>query len=318
MPHSSTWDAAYEASPADTDLANTLGTIIRSLKRDIRERAEVDHDWDDTTNAGQHKKVSLQEQGADPSIVANIGYLYTKDVAGVTELFWMDSSGTIKRITTSGQLNVAGSLTSLADNILLNNTVKLQGKDTGAAAEDLIGMSAADIVEVGDPGHELNINVATAAGLTLKIAAGAATKIWHAGNDGAGSALDADLINGVTFANIMALSGANFYVSAETAIAGSQISIAHGFGTTPRAVEIRLKCTTAEHNFSIGDEIPLPGSPGMYAGGFNTNTAVVWLNATNIAVSRSGSFIVADKGAGAGAAVTLTDGSWRLMFRAWK
>lgn len=144
MPHTVTWDAAYEAIPADTDLANTLGDVIRDLKRDIRERSEADHDWDDVTNAGQHKFVTLQEQGADPAAIADRGRVYTKDVGGITELFYRDSAGTIMQLTTNGVLNFAG------DEITLDNDKALRGKDTGAVARNLSKVDASNRTLLGD------------------------------------------------------------------------------------------------------------------------------------------------------------------------
>lgn len=143
MPHTILWDAAYEAVPADTDLANTLGDVVRDLKRDIRERAEIDHDWDDTTNAGKHNKVTLQEQGADPGTVANEGFVYTKDVGGVTELFYKDSAGTVKQLTTAGFLNFT------AQDLTLDNDKALRGKEVGGTVRDLAKVDASDRAIIG-------------------------------------------------------------------------------------------------------------------------------------------------------------------------
>lgn len=48
--------------------------------------------------------VALAEVGSDPAAAANIGKLYTKDVSGVTELFHIDSGGTVRQLTPSMQM----------------------------------------------------------------------------------------------------------------------------------------------------------------------------------------------------------------------
>jgi len=47
-------------------------------------------------------KLKFPEQGSDPTPYANDGYMYSKDVAGVTELHYMDDSGDITRLTDDG------------------------------------------------------------------------------------------------------------------------------------------------------------------------------------------------------------------------
>lgn len=60
-------------------------------------------------NAGiakvQAAQVAMPEQAAAPAAVGNTGLLYTKDVAGVTELYYKDSTGAETRLTTGGLLN---------------------------------------------------------------------------------------------------------------------------------------------------------------------------------------------------------------------
>lgn len=49
--------------------------------------------------------VRLQELAADPSALANIGGLYTKDVGGGTELFYRDAAGNVVQVTSGGVLS---------------------------------------------------------------------------------------------------------------------------------------------------------------------------------------------------------------------
>ncbi len=97
------WDSSYENIPADNDQASEGALRIRNLKRDIRERAEVDHDWDDTTDAGKHLQVVFRDPlGADPGDVVDEGVLYTKNVSTKAELFWKDEDGNVLQLTFAG------------------------------------------------------------------------------------------------------------------------------------------------------------------------------------------------------------------------
>lgn len=99
-----TWDGSFEAQPADSENVSQGAGRIRTLKESISERLEVDHSWAGDANDGAHKKLTLIEQSADPTNAANTGFAYTKDVSGVTELFYEDSAGTVTQITQNGAL----------------------------------------------------------------------------------------------------------------------------------------------------------------------------------------------------------------------
>lgn len=107
MAYTRTWNAAYEADPADTDQASGGALDIRSSKTDIRERLEKDHYFDiagTDADHGEHKKVTLRVQAADPSNVADKGFLYLKDVSAKVELFWEDEDGNVRQVTSAGKL----------------------------------------------------------------------------------------------------------------------------------------------------------------------------------------------------------------------
>jgi len=101
-----TWS---ESTPAGTEAANTLDTIIQNLKTDIRERVAVNHDVtsDDTpaTKLGGHTVVDLCVQ-TSVSNTANIGKLYAKDVSAKVELHWQDEDGNVIILTTGGKLRM--------------------------------------------------------------------------------------------------------------------------------------------------------------------------------------------------------------------
>jgi len=111
MARTQVWDSSYENIPADNDQASEGALRIRNLKRDIRERAEIDHDWDDINDSGKHLKITFRDPlGAKPTAAASEGYLYTKDISAKAELFWEDEDGSEVQLTLGGEFNpnVAG------------------------------------------------------------------------------------------------------------------------------------------------------------------------------------------------------------------
>lgn len=114
MVFSRTWNAAYEAQPADTENISLGASRIRDLKADIQERLVVDHSHAGNADDGKHTQVTfLAPLGADPANLANHGFLYTKDVNAKVELFWIDEDGNVLQITLVGALNLFPSGTSL-------------------------------------------------------------------------------------------------------------------------------------------------------------------------------------------------------------
>jgi len=100
-----TWDAAYEAQPADTENISIGASRIRDLKTDVQERLVVDHAHAGNADDGKHKQISfLIPLGADPANIADHGFLYTKDVSAKAELFWEDEDGNVLQITKAGGL----------------------------------------------------------------------------------------------------------------------------------------------------------------------------------------------------------------------
>ena len=99
-----TWNPTFEAQPSDSENVSLGAGRIRTLKESISERMEVDHSFAGDADDGAHKKVTLLEQGSDPSNAANTGFVYSKDVSGITELFYEDSAGTVTQLTQNGGL----------------------------------------------------------------------------------------------------------------------------------------------------------------------------------------------------------------------
>lgn len=89
MAHTRTWNAAYEADPADGDAASGGALDIRQVKQDIRERLDIDHYFDiagTDADHGFHQKVTFQAPIASPTIANDQSALYKKTGDKVAEL----------------------------------------------------------------------------------------------------------------------------------------------------------------------------------------------------------------------------------------
>lgn len=100
--------------PASSGETPRLGdNVIRSLGRAIAEQQAVDHFMGTDSGsgytddaAGQHKKITFYGPlSAKPTAAANKSFLYSKDVANKTELFWEDEDGDELQLTLGGVFN---------------------------------------------------------------------------------------------------------------------------------------------------------------------------------------------------------------------
>jgi hypothetical protein len=83
-----TWNAAYEASPADTDSASEGAQRIRNLKTDIRERMEDEHDWGDINQSDTNVHV----EGAARIFVQSAAPATTPGGAAIDDgRMWLDT-----------------------------------------------------------------------------------------------------------------------------------------------------------------------------------------------------------------------------------
>lgn len=142
MAFTDTWDAAFEAAPADSEDINLGANRIRHLKVAVRERMEVDHVWEDDQEDGKHNKLTLVPQSGAPTVVDPNGYLYSQIIGDRTELFYEDNFGNISQITQGGKLYpfAIGDFSVGEDLAVANNCVI--GETTSFAADFISGFAA--------------------------------------------------------------------------------------------------------------------------------------------------------------------------------
>ncbi len=104
MAYTRDWD---ESQPTDNEYGYTTGSWFRKVKIDIAQRLK---DWIYGFISGETKiglkKAPLHPVSSDPATESDKGILYVKEVDGVKELFYKDSGGNVKQLTSQGKLNL--------------------------------------------------------------------------------------------------------------------------------------------------------------------------------------------------------------------
>lgn len=120
-----------ETKPADDDIVSQYPAVERAFRDIVETWLLVNHD-----TSGLHKWVTMPEQGSKPTSAANRGYLYTKDVSAVTELFYEDSGGTETQITTGGviQFDLVNDTTPQQGGVLDTNSFAINESEGGPVA----------------------------------------------------------------------------------------------------------------------------------------------------------------------------------------
>lgn len=106
-----------------------------------------------------------------------------------------------------------------------------------------------------------------------------------------------------------------FTSSNQTITAAGSLTLAHGLGATPKRVWAALYCNTSEHNYSVGNVVPISNTVDM--SGSYSNGYMCVADATNLNIRygvTASPFKVLDKTSGS--AATCTNASWRVIFYA--
>jgi len=120
-----TWDASFEATPAQSLSRSLIDDEIRRFKCAIRERMAVEHRWGEgTTDTGRHigGGTTVCLRGADPTAVTNPqeGALYLKTV-GATVQLWIYVDGAWEQASTVDHATLTGRTDHDHTGLLLNN-----------------------------------------------------------------------------------------------------------------------------------------------------------------------------------------------------
>ena len=104
----------------------------------------------------------------------------------------------------------------------------------------------------------------------------------------------------------------DFESAEQTVGVDTVLDVAHSLGEIPGFVQVVMRCKTAQHGFSINDEMPL----GQHSGYSADAGVTIYSDATNVTVVQGdGIQMIADDDLNL---TGITDGSWRWVVRAWK
>ncbi len=165
MAHTQTWNASFDAIPANGDDASEGALRIRNLKRDIRERLETDHIMDETNADGRHAQITFDAPRSSPTNEVNVGFLYTKDVSAKAELHWMDEAGNELQLTSGGSLKAANFFPFASNDSFLARVASVpSGWATVAVSNKAVRINSGATTSTGDGGSNafttaLNSNV---------------------------------------------------------------------------------------------------------------------------------------------------------------
>lgn len=309
-----------EENPIDESYIADFPGNERDHRTDVLGSVSVDH-WAEAGPAtpsqdGFHKQVSMPPSALDPSSVGNAGFVYTKDVAGITELFYEDDTPKVIQLTDDGSASpdklplAGGTLTgdlimSSADVLMqgtslmkLLNAKYLQGRDqTDANWRNLLGIDASDYAELGDANLAggTRLHGPDADNFLVKYGANE-KKLWHEGH-----------FNTPLFTTM--------YESTPAAITAPDSGyVTHGIGSRPNLWMALLECILTDRGYAAGDHVPLMHgqhgvSPERWITVYQTDTRFGW------EVQNSAPHIMQKGGNGSQGVLTMS--KWKILFRAW-
>ncbi len=203
--------------------------------------------------------------------------------------------GTIATQAASAVAITGGSVTGITDLAVADGGT---GASTAANARTNLGAAAS--------------GAATASGLTM-----ATSRLLGRTTASTGAIEEISVGSGLTLSGGSLSATASvftgyFQSSDQTITASGGLTIPHGLSAKPTLVIYLLKCTTAEGNYSVGDEV-------MVTINDRTGQGVsIWPDATNINVryySNASTFSIVNKTTGG--TFDITNANWRLVVRAW-
>lgn len=196
------------ATGADIDFATAGSAIVRSGDGaaeipvanllDSAAAETVTGGWTfDTANVTFDGIATAYTETTDPTNAANTGFLYTKDDAGDTELFYQDDDGNIVQITQDGALAVGDVTETLQEAYEAGNTVDVTSaegiitfrNDTATDTTTVLSVSRAPGSATAGTGLDLSMGANTT-GVGLNVAAAGTGDAVLINNTGTGDALD--------------------------------------------------------------------------------------------------------------------------------
>lgn len=108
----------------------------------------------------------------------------------------------------------------------------------------------------------------------------------------------------------------DFTSTDQTVAFDTLLTVAHGLGSVPPLWTVMLKCTTADLNYAVGDEVDVDSIPGDPTAAATDDGVVTLADATDITIVQGEAIGLHDKTGFNVADITV--GSWRWVVRAWR
>lgn len=125
----------------------------------------------------------------------------------------------------------------------------------------------------------------------------------------------ASAVKKVKPSNLSGIFTKSFTSSQQTLASSSTVTVAHGFGSIPTLVQLRVECTSADNQFSVGDtqiinfnDVGSSGTDGV---------ASLFMDATNISYIMTNIFDIVTSNKTSRTAVILDKTKWKLVIKAW-
>jgi hypothetical protein len=165
----------------------------------------------------------IDENAGNPGTISNAGFVYTKDVSTVTELFYLDSSGNAVQITTGGSV-VGGAADTLQTAYAAGNTIAVTGgngiitlsNNTNADTTTVLSIGRAPGASTAGTGLDVSLGANTT-GIAVNIAQAGTGAALFVNNTGTGAAFNLQdggsnvlLIDGAGAIDVTPTSGQNY------------------------------------------------------------------------------------------------------------
>lgn len=236
--------------------------------------------------------------------------------SGFTVARYSDAGGFLGSPLSINRAN--GTITLETTPFVGGNQIWHAGTFTPAAKADLASPNFSGTPAVAGNAiyHAGNFNPANYATLASPALTGTPTiggnAIWHAGNLANATTSTAGLMSA---ADKTKLNGLERFESAQQTITlGGSYTIAHGLSARPEWIAIEYECTTAEHNYSVGDRVPAPVFDVPTTGVITGFSIVPDATNLNVRMAPVNAPFILNKTTGAVAQITTT--SWRFRVKA--
>jgi hypothetical protein len=234
------------ASTARTNLGLAIGTNVQAYDAGLQSIAGL------TTEADRGIYTTASDTYAVYTLTAaGRAILDDADAAAQRTTLGLGTAA-LKNTGTSGDavglLNTANTWSAAQG---LSNNIALNILETGAVARSAVKMNASNVMEWGNANNNASFlnNTVDFAGVGNFTRSGNA--IWHAGNDGAGSGLDADTLDGVQGSAYAALAGVQTFTGLKNFQAGAEAT--NGARITNTATSRRLHLYSGKVGSQNGD-----------------------------------------------------------------